>query len=261
MYALVSLESPSLQHRKRVRSHPFLNNFDFFWSYNTDLFLHTTMLIRTYLLMEQVLRPPLVTFQKKVQTAYLITVVSNCGGSRARLIKELPAHIPVHNFGQCHNNMKFPEKVNIDELMSRYKFVLTVENSLCTDYVTEKWARPLRVGSIPVVTSVQGTPNYTKVTPHTQLPVYLDSSDFKSLAELAARIKEIGDSKEVYAKYMAYRALPKEKLNPLFVRTMDEYYPVNRAQCRFARLVKTDAGKIDLQRAHGRPVSVTETCH
>lgn len=43
--------------------------------------------------------------------------------------------------------------IDTDELykfLSRYKFIISYENSVCNDYVTEKIWRTLVVGSVPV---------------------------------------------------------------------------------------------------------------
>lgn len=36
------------------------------------------------------------------------------------------------------------------KLLSKYKFILSFENAVCKDYITEKLWRPFVVGSIPV---------------------------------------------------------------------------------------------------------------
>lgn len=36
------------------------------------------------------------------------------------------------------------------ELISKYKFAIAMENGLCTDYITEKFWRPLVVGTVPI---------------------------------------------------------------------------------------------------------------
>ena len=36
-------------------------------------------------------------------------------------------------------------------LIAKYKFAIAIENALCDDYVTEKFWRPLHVGTIPIV--------------------------------------------------------------------------------------------------------------
>ena len=37
------------------------------------------------------------------------------------------------------------------EIVSKYKFAIAMENGLCQDYITEKFWRPLGVGTIPIV--------------------------------------------------------------------------------------------------------------
>ena len=36
------------------------------------------------------------------------------------------------------------------ELVSKYKFAIAMENGICKDYITEKFWRPLNVGTIPI---------------------------------------------------------------------------------------------------------------
>lgn len=36
------------------------------------------------------------------------------------------------------------------KLLSKYKFILSFENAVCNDYITEKLWRPFVVGSVPV---------------------------------------------------------------------------------------------------------------
>ena len=36
------------------------------------------------------------------------------------------------------------------QLVSKYKFAIAMENGVCKDYVTEKFWRPLVVGTIPI---------------------------------------------------------------------------------------------------------------
>lgn len=45
------------------------------------------------------------------------------------------------------NNLYSEEFISF---VSQYKFVISFENSICDDYITEKFWRPLIAGSIPV---------------------------------------------------------------------------------------------------------------
>ena len=37
------------------------------------------------------------------------------------------------------------------KVLAQYKFTITFENAVCNDYVTEKFWRPFKVGSVPIV--------------------------------------------------------------------------------------------------------------
>ena len=37
------------------------------------------------------------------------------------------------------------------KLLAKYKFVISMENAVCNDYITEKFWRPFILGSVPIV--------------------------------------------------------------------------------------------------------------
>ena len=55
-----------------------------------------------------------------------------------------------------------------------YKFYLSFENSLCRDYVTEKFYNALQFTTVPIV---YGSANYSTVAPRKS---YIDVRDFSS---------------------------------------------------------------------------------
>ena len=246
VYIIASMESPVRRPWwHRMRSFPMIDQFNFLWSFNRNLPLHSSYLTMSAFDLGQMLRPPTVPFSKKLTSALMITLVTNCDNrfGRATLIRGLMNHIGLHNYGNCFRNQKpFRNGSHEIALVARYKFVLSVENSFCTDYVTEKWIRGLRAGSIPVIASVNSFPNYTAFDPALSLPIYINTLDFGSPGELANRMKQIGASERLYNNYMAYRYLPRERLNPLFLGLMDEMKLDNRALCRLAGKLTEDGG-------------------
>ena len=208
VYILASMESPALGFRKRLRTHPFLDRFNFLWSYNRDLTLHTSYLSRSYLYWHHVQRPALVPFAKKIKSALMITLISNCQPAheaigRKSLLLSLIKVISIHNYGKCLKNREFPSNQSDELVLAQYKFIYAVENSLCTDYVSEKWVRGLRVGTIPVVAGVNGFPDYTRFDPALDLPVYVNIARFNSSKDLVEHLKQIGENEKIYSRYMA----------------------------------------------------------
>ena len=94
--------------------------------------------------------------------------------------------------------MSHPRKKDGDCLQllnSTYKFYLSFENSLCEDYVTEKFWKILPYNAIPVV--LNGA-NMTKFAPPHS---YIDIKDFPSLASLALYLKEVAASPALFSSY------------------------------------------------------------
>ena len=65
VYVLGSMESPALPVRAYIRSSPFLDRFNFLWSYNRDLLFHTSYMTRFYLQWTELQRPSCGTFSKE----------------------------------------------------------------------------------------------------------------------------------------------------------------------------------------------------
>jgi hypothetical protein len=91
-----------------------------------------------------------------VETAW---VAKNCRSSNHReqfVEAVMGAGVRVDNFGGCLHNKDFPEGYQDTEesfikLLSKYKFYLSFENSLCRHYYTEKLFRSLEIGVIPIL--------------------------------------------------------------------------------------------------------------
>ncbi|RMZ95415.1 Glyco 3-alpha-L-fucosyltransferase A, partial [Brachionus plicatilis] len=80
------------------------------------------------------------------KTDFAAAVISNCGGTskRLELIRELQKYVSVNVFGKCgkpcpnqFKNATLGDCKNI--LATEYKFYFAFENSVCKDYITEKF--------------------------------------------------------------------------------------------------------------------------
>lgn len=126
--------------------------------------------------------------------------VSTCWPWRRALLEDLARHLPFDAFGACYNNK------SIDKLtaLKSYKYLLTVENSLCDDYVTEKLFTPLLHGAIPIYL---GAPNVVDFLPDSS--AIIDLRMFTSAADVANYVRGLlNDSSKAFARHHSWRNRP-----------------------------------------------------
>ncbi len=85
-------------------------------------------------------------------------------------------------------------------LESKYKFYLSFENSVCEDYVTEKFFKVLNYNKIPIVL---GGANYAKFAPSKS---YIDVRDFQPIGQLAEYLKYLDKNKTAYSEYFEWKS-------------------------------------------------------
>ena len=141
------------------------------------------------------LRPPNATPGFHERLPAIAVFVSNCHGHRKDVIDWLRRRFNVHSYGKCRKSNKtvlataaapspplarpsspdgkqlesghpstLPRKQHVEgghlpECL-RYRIVFAMENSACTDYVSEKLYLAALCGSVPLVRTVKGVPNY-----------------------------------------------------------------------------------------------------
>ena len=130
--------------------------------------------------------------------------VSNCDtpSQRMEYVRALQKHIKVDIYGEC-GNLKCPRSqenncwTKVDQL---YHFYLAFENSICKDYVTEKFFNALEHNVVPIVL---GGANYSGIAPQKS---YIDAwNDYKDPADLARFLKDLIDDRSSYAEYFWWK--------------------------------------------------------
>ena len=139
-------------------------------------------------------------FRNKKLAAWL---VSNCGAKSERdvLVKTLQRYMPVDVFGGC-SKRECPKTEHIscrDYLGQNYKFYLAFENSLCLDYVTEKFFLSYKYNVVPVTF---GWANYSLYGPPGS---YINALDYDSVEDLAKYLLYLDQNEDEYLKYFAWR--------------------------------------------------------
>jgi hypothetical protein len=92
---------------------------------------------------------------KNVPKKNICAIISNpCGEQRNYFLNELEQKIPIDYGGGYKNNIpKVEYKYDTQEFIdfvSQYKFVITMENSRCETYITEKILHGFNSGNIPI---------------------------------------------------------------------------------------------------------------
>uniref|UniRef100_A0A131XTT6 Fucosyltransferase n=2 Tax=Ixodes ricinus TaxID=34613 RepID=A0A131XTT6_IXORI len=137
------------------------------------------------------------------KTRHVLWLVSNCKtpSNREGFVQELRKFIQVDVVGQCGHLSCLP-KMSADcyhNASKIYFFYLALENSICTDYITEKFYNALTWGMVPIVMSGA---NYTSVAPPGS---YIDALSFQNVRHLADHLKQIAKDPLLYNSYHAWR--------------------------------------------------------
>jgi len=130
-----------------------------------------------------------------------VAVISNCQRQRLNYINELNKHIQVHVYGSC-GIYKCPSKRDcFDMLKRKYRFYLAFENSMCKDYVTEKfYFNALQHNMLPVVINKGNFSDPTVAPPG----CCINASDFKGAKELADYI--VDSNTTLYSSYFKWHS-------------------------------------------------------
>ena len=128
-------------------------------------------------------------------------IVSNCVtfSRREKYVELLRKHVNVDIFGSCGPMKCKDNNECLNMLSTSYKFYLAFENSLCRDYVTEKFYNALTNNIVPVV---YGGANYSHFAPKHS---FIDVHDFASPRHLADYLKYLDKNQSAYEEYFEWR--------------------------------------------------------
>ncbi|KAI8124089.1 alpha-(1,3)-fucosyltransferase C-like [Lucilia cuprina] len=128
--------------------------------------------------------------------------VSHCEtlSRREKLTEALQKYMEVDVFGKCGPKSCQKGSADCDKMLDEnYKFYFSFENSLCTDYITEKLYNILRRNIIPIV---YGGANYERfLPPHS----YINVEDYETPQDLVNYLMYLSDRPEEYMRYFWWR--------------------------------------------------------
>lgn len=144
------------------------------------------------------------------KTKKVAWMVSHCKtfSKREEYVDKLKEFIPVDIYGRCGNltckrnaSHWLSDPSCYVQLAKEYKFYLSFENSLCQDYVTEKFFSILEYDLVPIV---MGGADYESIAPPNS---YIDTARFQSPSELADYLWYLDSNNEEYEKYFDWKRL------------------------------------------------------
>ncbi|XP_072931751.1 alpha-(1,3)-fucosyltransferase 10 isoform X1 [Epargyreus clarus] len=156
------------------------------------------------------------TYQKNMHLKEISPVMylqTDCETTTERdaYVKELMNYIDIDSYGACLNNKKLPELYTKDYLnklndeaflkfIARYKFVIAIENGVCYDYVTEKFWRAIKVGTVPIYF---GSPSIRDWFPNKKSAILLE--DYPTPKLMADHLKMLLNNDTLYEEYVEHK--------------------------------------------------------
>ena len=137
-----------------------------------------------------------------------VWMATNCvtDSRREDYIDQLKHFITVDSYGGCGNKVGCSERSSQSKeddcyrmMESKYKFYLSFENSICTDYVTEKFFNILNYNLVPVV---YGGADYNRIAPPHS---FIDARQFNGPKELAFYLMALDANDALYNEYFKWK--------------------------------------------------------
>ncbi|XP_037285973.2 alpha-(1,3)-fucosyltransferase C [Rhipicephalus microplus] len=140
-------------------------------------------------------------WKSKKKTA--VWIVSHCHTQSKReiFVRKLRRYMHVDVYGSCGNH-KCPLSRGDScyaDFQHTYFYALAFENSICKDYVTEKFFTALQYDIVPVVL---GGANYSEIAPHRS---YIDALSFQSPKHLAKYLVRLSKNYTEYSTYFTWK--------------------------------------------------------
>ncbi|KAL3862642.1 hypothetical protein ACJMK2_008596 [Sinanodonta woodiana] len=128
-------------------------------------------------------------------------MISHCKdyARRYKVIHELKTYINIEMFGDCYGKPCKGNFTECEDMLRKYKFYLALENSICKDYVTEKYWGALARNQVPIV-------NWKNISDNIVIPnSYINIHDFKDMKALASYLTMVGNNETLYNSYFTWK--------------------------------------------------------
>ncbi|KAJ8043918.1 Alpha-(1,3)-fucosyltransferase 4 [Holothuria leucospilota] len=132
---------------------------------------------------------------------------------RHRFVDDFSKKVEVDTYGKCgEKQVKWTKKERTyTAIFKKYKFYLSLENSCCDEYITEKFWRSLKLGVLPIVVGAPYEHYLRKAPPNSFIHVDM----FNSMDELAAYIYKLDRDDVKYSEHFRWRSMGQLTSRPL----------------------------------------------
>ncbi|KAJ8047156.1 Alpha-(1,3)-fucosyltransferase 4 [Holothuria leucospilota] len=142
----------------------------------------------------------------KGKTKLMTWVASRCdplGWERTKIVKEIQKFLPVDIYGKC-GPLECPKRDKAcAKTFSAYKFYLSLENSECKEYFTEKfWNNGFGSNMIPIVYGAPKEDYKRLAPPHS----FIHLADFETMEEFVEYIHLLDRNHTLYNEYFHWKA-------------------------------------------------------
>ena len=147
---------------------------------------------------------PQMKVKRQGSDAMIFWVVSNCKtpAKRDQYVNKLKQYIKVDVFGACGKYSPKKDYHNDLGKTGRYKFYLAFENSACSEYISEKPARGMGAGLVPVVYGALSSKQYVEKMPPNS---FIDTRNFTSPKHLADYLIHLDNHPNEYLAFHGWR--------------------------------------------------------
>ncbi|KAL3852022.1 hypothetical protein ACJMK2_015711 [Sinanodonta woodiana] len=134
----------------------------------------------------------------RAKKKFAVWLVSHCGAVSRRdaFVRLLQKYVPVDIFGACGENCSSEAGECTDVMAKDYKFYLSFENSLCKDYITEKF---FKYFPLDFITVQRGHSDYDSMLPN---DTYINTAKFSTVKELANFMRRLAENEDEYILYL-----------------------------------------------------------
>ena len=140
----------------------------------------------------------------KTKGKLVVWMASHCNtnSKREHFVRRLSKYISVDTFGGC-GNLTCPKREWCTPTLSKYKFYVAFENSVCNGYITEKPWIGFAQDAVPLVAGGGSEAYRSHLPPYS----YIDVEQFKNVESVAAYLEVLDNNDTLYREYFAWRSL------------------------------------------------------